>query len=565
MLLALKVSNFAIIEEVEIEFKPGLNILSGETGAGKSVVMKSLGLLMGEKSDAQTVRMGAEQAVIEGLFDLSKRQDILNRLKDLGIESEDNNLVVRRIVSAQGKNKVYLNDSLSALNSLKEIVSPLIEVTGPSAPLIEITSQHENRSLTSKAYHLELIDQYSGVWSMRKDTDALFQKRSQILTQIEELQSNIAWRGQRLDFLKYQLTEIENFAPTEHDQENLENEVRVQHNATQLLEFKTLVDDLLYEGEASILSLLHKIEQKALYLQKVDTKLVELLAPLFQVKTVINDVVFEVREYGKSLEVDPQETERLEKRLSDFRGLQKKYGNTFEEITNYLNKIKEELSGLENYDSHLSGLNQEKIKIEKELTRLSEDMHKRRVQAAMLLSQEVNSELKDLNMKGLMFETAIQRLDTLTNTGISEVEFMTRVGKGAEKEDLARPLAKFASGGELSRILLALKQVVGHSDKPRTYLFDEVDSGVSGETAEKVGKKLRRISKGQQVICITHLPQVAAQADSHYFVSKKVNGARAKMDLTELLGKARVNEIARLISGEKITKTSLAHAEALIR
>jgi len=284
------------------------------------------------------------------------------------------------------------------------------------------------------------------------------------------------------------------------------------------------------------------------------------LAPLFQVKSVINDVVYEIREYGKSLEVDPSEMERLEKRLSDFRGLQKKYGNTAKDILCFLEKVNDELSSLENFESSLENLDQEKEKIEKELLSMSLDMHKRRIQAARLLSQEVNAELKDLNMKGLLFEVLISKIEELSSTGISEVEFMTRVGK----EDNARALAKFASGGELSRILLALKQVVGHSDKPRTYLFDEVDAGVSGETAEKVGKKLRRISKGQQVICITHLPQVAAQADSHYFVSKKVNGVRTRMDLTELTGKARVNEIARLISGEKITKTSLAHAEALI-
>ena len=311
MLFDLKVSNFAIIDEVHIKFKNGLNILSGETGAGKSIIIKSLALLMGEKADSQSVRQGAEQASIEGFFDLAHRADLLGKLRSLGINCDEDSLVVRRIVSSQGKNRVYMNDSLVSLNSLRDIVSPLIEVTGPMAPLIEVTTQHENKNLLSKLYQLDLLDQFCGGWSKRLEIEKLYNDRSELEKQITEVSTSMQWREQRLDYLKYQREEIKTFSPSPDDDNNLENNIRVIKNSSQLVDFKNQVDEMLYSDENSVLSLLHKVEQKALYLQKIDSKLGEVLKPLDTAKSLVNDVMYELREYGSNLDINAEELEKL--------------------------------------------------------------------------------------------------------------------------------------------------------------------------------------------------------------------------------------------------------------
>ncbi len=560
MLLDLKVSNFAIIDEVSVHFKPGLNILSGETGAGKSIIMKSLGLLMGEKADSRSVRQGAEQATIEGLFDISDRNDIIERLRALDIDASEDTLVVRRTVSSEGKNRVFLNDTLTSLNSLRDIVAPLIEVTGPASPLIEITSQHENKNLASKLYQLDLVDTYAKTWTLRLEVQKAHSELQLTKEKLGKMKEQLQWREQRLDFLKFQREEIKTFGPAPEDDDALEAQIRKARNSSHLIEFKTLAEDVLYENEQSVLSALHKLEQRQIYFQKIDPKLGEIFKPLEAAKANLNEFLFEIREYGQSLDLDANQLESMEKRLSDFRLLQKKYGQTTAEILAHLEKIETEISELENANESIETLQKQGEAQSAALLKLAKKLHAEREAAAKSLVKEVNSELSRLNMKGLSLAIAFQALDEVASHGLTDVEFVTKLSK----DSAPLPLAKFASGGELSRILLALKCVTGHDGKPRTYLFDEVDAGVSGETAEKVGIKLHQIAKKQQVICITHLPQVAAQGNVHFFVNKRVSSGKAKMEIAELSGKSRVQEVARLISGEKITKTSLAHAESLL-
>lgn len=560
MLLHLKVSNFAIIDEVSVHFKPGLNILSGETGAGKSIIMKSLALLMGDKADSRAVRQGSEQATIEGLFDLGDRKDIRERLKSLDIDASEETLVVRRIVGANGKNRVFLNDTLTSLNSLRDIVAPLIEVTGPASPLIEITSQHENKNLASKLYQLDLLDTYAKTWSLRHDVQKSYEELQETKEKLSKMTEQLQWREQRLDFLKFQRDEIKNFGPAPEDDDGLEAQIRKTRNSSQLIEFRTMAEDTLYENEQSVLSAIHKLEQRQIYFQKIDPSISEIFKPLEAAKANLNEFLFAIREYGQSLDVDTNQLDAMEKRLSDFRLLQKKYGQTTSDIVNHLNRIETEISELENANESIESLQKDLTDKTNRLNKLAKKLHTERDAASKALVKEVNSELSGLNMKGLSVALLIETLPEVASHGVSDVEFVTKMSK----ESTPLPLAKFASGGELSRILLALKCVTGHDGKPRTYLFDEVDAGVSGETAEKVGIKLHQISKKQQVICITHLPQVAAQGNVHFYVNKKVSSGKAKMEIAELSGKSRVQEVARLISGEKITKTSLAHAESLL-
>lgn len=560
MLLELKVSNFAIIDNLHIQFKDGLNILSGETGSGKSVLLKSLALLMGAKSSTDTIRTGAQQALVEGSFDLSHRKDLLERVSEMGLDIEDHLLVVRRVISGGDKSRVYINGGLSTLNALRDIVAPLIEVTGHAAPLIEMTGQHENRNLLSKAYHLDLLDQYVGAWDKRIKYEEKYRRRSELNIEMSELEKSSKQKAQRLDFLTYQRDEISALDLSPGEDISIEQELKVLKNSARINQFVDQAEEALYSDDDSAMSRINSVLKRAVELSALDPQLAKHSEQLNEAKTIIDDTVYSLRQYASKIEGDPERMDFLENRLSDLRKLQKKYGSSIDDILKALIEMEIEISTLQNSEVRGEELKKEISTIEKELHDIGEDLHKRRLKGAKLLSDSINEELADLNMKGVTFHVEITKTDHLGPEGLSEVEFMSQTSS----KDPKRPLSKFASGGELSRILLSLKRVVGSSHQPRTYLFDEVDTGVSGETAEKVGKKLKSIAKGQQVICVTHLPQVAAYADTHFNIQKSPQKGAVAMKVSELDEKERIHEIARLISGEKITKTSLAHAEELL-
>lgn len=560
MLLELKVANFAIIENLHISFKDGLNILSGETGAGKSVLLKSLSLLMGAKCSSDSIRTGATQATIEGSFDLINRPDVVKALKDMGIETDEQVLIVRRVLSNEDKSKVYLNGSLSTLNGLRDVVSPLVEITGHSIPLIEMTGQHENRNLMSKAYHLDLLDQYAGTWEKRNMFSEKLERYHSIFSEIKKLEEDVKLKTQRLDFLIYQRDEIANLDLAPGEDLELEVEVKKLKNSSRIGSFVDQAEAALYSDDDSAASRLKAIIKKGQEIAGIDPQIAAKIENLRQAQSLIDESVYELRQYASKIDADPQRLDEVESRLSDLRKLQKKYGSNVDDILRALMEMEIEISNLQNSDVKIDSLKKEATALNKELETLGADLHKRRLKGADLLTDSVNAELLDLNMKGVTFQVGIEKLTTFTSTGMSDVEFQSQTST----KDMKRPLARFASGGELSRILLSLKRVVGSSNQPRTYLFDEVDTGVSGETAEKVGRKLKSIAKGQQVICVTHLPQVAAFGDAHFFIQKSPQRDSVSMIVTELKKKDRVQEIARLISGEKISKTSLAHAEQLL-
>ncbi len=560
MLLDLRVSNFAIIENLHITFKKGLNILSGETGSGKSVLLKSLALLMGGKSSSESIRTGHNMAIVEGSFDLSHRKDLLKKLTDLGIETEDDLLVVRRIISNEDKSRVYLNGQLSPLSDLRDLVSPLIEVTGPAAPLIEMTGQHENRNLLSKLYHLDLLDHYCGTWEKRLQYEEGFARLKEIETKMSELQASSPNKAQRLDFLIFQRDEISALNLSPGEEHEIENEIRILKNASRLSYFVDLAENALCQDEDSASNRISTLIKKSSEVSSFDPKINEKIQALEQAKNLIEDYVYDLRTYISKIDSDPARLDELESRLNQLRKLQKKYGPGVNDILGALIKIETEIGELQNSEAHIESLKKEFDALTKQLVKLATDLHKRRSEGAKLLSDSVNAELKSLNMKGVLFHIRCDKTNELSFAGTSDIEFMTQTSLN----DPARPLAKYASGGELSRILLSLKRVVGLSQQPRTYLFDEVDTGVSGETAERVGQKLRSIAKGQQVICVTHLPQVAAHGHVHFYIQKSPQKGSVNMEVQELNEKTRVKEIARLISGEKITKTSLAHASELL-
>jgi len=561
MLIELKVQNFAIIDNLALTFGEGLNILSGETGAGKSVLLKSLSLLMGEKAEADIVRAGVDSAVIEGYFDLSDRPDILAQLEELGLDTSEETLVVRRIVSTQGKSKVYLNGALSPLASLRSIVAPLITLTGRATPLIEMTGQHDNRHLQSRAYHLEILDLYAGTWNLRMDFEKMYSRFHDIEVEIQKLEEANRSREQRLDFLRFQRDEIEALDLKPNEEADLEARVSRMRHSTRLIEFVGASVDALYANDDAVMVGLHTVLQRGQELNALDPELSKRLQPLQEAKTLLEDAIYELRDYGKNLDADPTELNQMEERLSSLRKLQKKFGKGVDEILKAHEEMVAEIEALEKHDENIKELNDERAKLEKLMKKLAKELNERRTNGAQLLEKGVNDELLDLNMKGVSFSVSVRWADQWSATGQNDVEFMIQ----ASKKDEPKPLAKVASGGELSRILLSLKRVVGSSDRPRTYLFDEVDTGVSGQTAEKVGRKLKTIAKGQQLICVTHLPQVASFADQHFLIDKRAQkGGRQLMTVTQLGKQERIEEIARLISGEKISKTSLEHARQLL-
>ncbi len=558
MLVELKVSNFAIIDQIQLEFGANLNIISGETGAGKSVIVRALGLLMGAKSQGDDVREGLEQSIVEGHFDLSGREDILQSLKEFGITAAEDELLVRRIISRDGKNRVYINGHLSTLSDLKNVVAPLVEVTGRNIPLIEVTSQNENKNLLSPQYHLDMLDQFCKSWELRKKVHTLYNRCLTIEGQIEELQNSSRDRSQRIDFIKFQIEEINQLDLDETADADLEERLKtLKHQNTLTQFYQNSIDALEGEG-GSALSVVERLLKATTTLKHRPDGLEKIVTFLQESKQALAQAAFELNQLAGQI-FDEAELDRLESRLSDLRRLQKKFGPGVTDILKAFNEMKAELDTLENGDAKIAQLETEKKALMAELSPLLSKLSQQRHKGATKLTESVNAELSELNMKGVLFSIQMETAP-VNATGQDHVVFAIQNGSKGE----VRPLQKSASGGELSRILLSLKLSVGEMDSPRTYLFDEVDTGVSGPTAQKVGKKLKEIAQGQQVICITHLPQVASFADQHYFISKKNIKGQMNMNAIHLDGKARVEEIARLISGEKLSSTSIAHAKQLL-
>lgn len=561
MLLEIKVSQFAIIDSLHLHFRPGLNILSGETGAGKSILLKSLSLLMGAKASTDIVPKDADQAVVEGCFDISERHDIHARLFEMGIEAQEDLLIVRRLISPQGQSRVYLNGTLQTLGSLREVVSPLVEVAGQSVPLIEMTGQHDQRHLLSKSYHLDVLDRYCNDLVLKSEFTSQFERRLEVEQKIQMIQKQEQERAQRLDFLIYQRDEISalNLAPGEELE--LESKVKRLKSLRKLVDFGQSVESAISTDEDSVLARLNKVVMRTNDVAKYDESLQKLLEPLTTAKIQIEEVMYEMNRYMGDLEAEPEKLDELEARLSDLRHVQKKFGPTLQDVMERFEEMNSEIKSLEGAEDTLQELLLERDALKISMRKIGAELTEKRKQGAKKLGSAVNHELKDLNMKGVLFDIHITSIKEPVSTGFDDVEFYIQVGKTEDP----RPLAKAASGGELSRILLSLKHVIGHSNLPRTYLFDEVDTGVSGETAQKVGRKLKTIAKGQQVICVTHLPQVAVFGDAQYLIEKDTLKNKVRMSVQEVTRDERVKEIARLISGEEISKTSLQHAKELLK
>lgn len=568
MLSELRIKNFAIIDDLKINFGAGLNVLTGETGAGKSIIIEALGLALGKKASSDMIRAGCNDAQVEAIFE-HKENTIL---KELNIDDEF--LIIRRSLSLQGKSRCYVNDTSVSLQTLENLGRQLVDTYG----------QHEHQGLLKKENHLYLVDSIGDLSEEIKTFRDLYNEVSGLALKMEELKKRFYGREQRIEFLRFQIREIESSDLKPKEKENIEEEIRLLFNSTRLRELTEKAYGLLYDSKDSCFEQLSTVNSLMREISKLDTKVKDAMEHTESILSQIKDLSIEIRSLKDKYEVDPKRLEILNERLDLIKGIQKKYGNTLEDIMRYKNEAERELKELLNIEEQQKAIEEELAKKERELTIKAEELSKKRQTVAKKIEKEVASYLHELGFEKARFIASFSKREKFSVTGIDDLEFLF----SAHQEEPPRPLIKVASGGELSRIMLALKcieiqraairnektekenneKVFGSSSEAllpagKTLIFDEVDAGIGGITAHYVGKRLKGLSEKYQVICITHLPQIAALADIHLKIQKNIIDGRAQLKIEKITGEKRKEELARMLSG-LITEKSLKHAEELL-
>ncbi len=567
MLAELRLENYAVIDNVAIEFAAGLNLLTGETGAGKSILIDALGLLLGEKASSDVIRTGAERAVVAAVFesDGAAARSIEAILETNGLDSENGSLILRREIAPGGKGRVFINNQPATVAVLKQI-APHLAV---------IHAQNESIVNFDAAARQELLDAYAGV--ELKEVSGAFAHWKQIRGRIAELEQDEQDRMRLLDLWNFQCREIEEArlragdGPQEDEQ--LEAEKRVLANAEKIYGAAISAFDLLYEGNASTSSSLRAAQKHLEELARYEPKFQEALAELESARISVEDVGATLRDYAGGIQASPERLAEIEERLALLDRLKRKYGPTLAETIAFGDDIRRKLLEMENKDQVLLELRAMLAVAADEYRKVARSVSRKRSEAGRKLEKLVEAEINDLAMRA-SFRIAVEENEGeehWTSSGINQVIYRITTNVG----ETMRPLEQIASGGELSRVMLALKASVEAGTNPagkkksaaaqRTLVFDEIDTGIGGRAAEAVGKKLKALSKGNQVLCVTHLPQIATFADHHYLIEKREAGGRAKVTVREITGEERTEEVARMLSGAKLTETSRKHAEQMIR
>lgn len=548
MLTDLVIRNFAIIDNLHVSFLPGLNVLTGETGAGKSIIIDAVNLILGDRASADMIRTGEDEAVVECLFDVSGEDDIRARLADAGLET-GGELLVKRTVSRSGRNRVFMNGGM-ATTSLLTGISPL---------LVNIYGQHESQTLLRPENHLHLLDGFAGLFPLRERYRNLHDAYRTTLEDMRILEEGEREASRRLDLLSFQSGEIG--AADLHrgeDAELDEERGRLLHRE-KLIRASLGAYDAIYGGDGALLGTLRGIAAEVEDSGKVDGSLLPLAARLNEAYLLLEDAALCLRDYGAGIEADPSRLQEVDDRLDLIRRLKKKYGQTIEDILSFKDGVDGELDTITHREERRGELQATLAELERSLRAAGSELSRERAKAAGKLEKAMERELCELAMKNARFQVQLSSLDAPRPMGMERVEFLFSPNPGEEP----KPLARIASGGELSRLMLALKQIHPESDVP-TLIFDEVDTGIGGSISAMVGKKLKRVALNQQVLCITHLPQVAAFADHHFKVAKLTESGRTRTGVELLAGEARVAEMARMLGGAKITEKTLEHAREMM-
>lgn len=550
MLKELRIKNFTIIDEISLEFGQGFNVLTGETGAGKSIIVDAVAILLGEKATQDMIKTGEKEASIEAVFDHAD----LEILKELDIPKQDE-IVFRRTLSLQGKGRAYINDVTVNIQTMADAASTLVNIHG----------QHEHQDLLNKEYHLVFLDRYAGLDEAAAQYRELFSDVSATRAKAAALKEKAAERAQRIDFLKFQTQEISAANLRAGEKEELESERSILQNATRLKESAETVYSMLYEADNSIITQLSTVITKMREAAQVDAEMTDALSSLTSSEPLLQDAALFMRSIRSKYDADPARLDAVEERLEQIRKIEKKYGSSIEAALAYNDKAMQELEQLERIDEEIGSVDTELAAKEGALLKKAQALSEKRKASCKKMQNDVLDELRKVGFQKAVFELRFKETDPGIN-GIDDVEFIFSANPG----ETARPLIKVASGGELSRIMLALKCIefataekTGADAVSKTLIFDEVDSGIGGVTAQQVGARLRNVAAGYQALCITHLPQIAAMAGRHIKIDKIVKTDSVKVKAESISGKERHAEIARMLSGN-VTETSLKHAAELL-
>ncbi len=564
MLKSLYIKDYALIEKISVSFNEGLNIITGETGAGKSILIDAMSLLLGERASSEVIRKGAEKAIVEGIFDVSNNKKVKHLIEENELDLSDE-LIVRRELSLRGSNRCFINDSPVNLNLVKEIGNLLVDLHG----------QHEHQSLLRTETHIEFLDEYGLSENLLIDYRGEYQKLNNLISDLRNLEEKEIFLKEKRDLYSFQLKEIDSVSPEENEDEIINNELKILENAERIIELTIGVYNQLYDSDSSVFTTFGRVKHDLIELSRLDSFFEQTLSELESAVTISKEIASAIYNYKSKFSIDPEKLEEMRLRLASINRLKKKYGGTINLVLEHRKKIKEDLNLAENFENQIADISEKILAQRKLCGNLAENISAKRKEIAKQIAKEIKEILKTLGIQNPAFEIKIKNAESHNENyvivgdkkisasinGIDEVEFYISTNLG---EDV-KPLAKVASGGEISRIMLALKSSLAKNDKLPVLIFDEIDVGVSGRIAQKVGQTLNSLARFHQVITITHLPQIAAFGKAHYLVEKIGVDGRVTSSIKKIDDEEKIKEVAKLMSGEQITDASLQGAKELIK
>ena len=550
MLENLHVKNLALIDETEVEFGPGLNVLTGETGAGKSILLGSVQLALGGKYSAELLRNGAKSGLVELTFSIEDEK-IKRRLEEMDIEVEEGRVTLSRKLT-EGRSVCRINGETVNMGLLKDAASLLIDIHG----------QHDSQSLLNRRNHLALLDLYGKeeISPLKAEMAEAFQSYQELVKKLDASSLDAESRARELDLAGYEVSEIEDAAPAPGEDEDLEELYRRMTQSRKVTE--AVGEAYLYTGEdaqGNASDLLSRAIRALQEISEIDSQGEKLYGQLAEIDSLLNDFNRELADYAKSFDFSEEEFRETEERLNLLNHLKAKYGKTINDVLEYCREKKRRISELEDYDAFLSQLQSDMETAKKRAGQAAGRLHRAREKAAVIFAREIREQMAELNFMDTRLELRISDLGRYSAGGSDEAEFYLATNPG----EPLKPLGSIASGGELSRVMLAVKAVLAGEEDTPTLIFDEIDTGISGVTAGKVGEKLRLISKNRQIICITHLPQIAAVSDSHYLIQKETDGNSVKTEIAFLDDELSVQELARMLGGANVTGNILESAREM--
>ncbi len=562
MLIELAIKNFAIIDDIRIEFQNKLAVLTGETGAGKSIIIEAVNLILGSRASLDLIRTGCENAELEAFFDIDTESAQAKLMQSQGFDASEG-LMIRRVISSSGRHKLFINSRQSSMQLLKELTENLAG----------ISSQHAHQGLLQEKNHLDILDRFSGTFGLRKEVSTIYNELILLIKELEELKNHEDKTLQESQFLEFQIDEIEKANIQENEDIELEKEIHYLKNATEIFEALNFGTDELYSTEGSIIERLSLIKAQIEKYKDADSLLEKKVKIIDNILFELEDMATDFRTHSSTISLDPKELEKLENRIDLIQKLKRKYGGSLETLFLQFNEMQDKFSKIGNVKERIK-LTDEKIKILKtQYAQKANTLSKKRNISAKIFSSLVENELNDLEMQQAQFVVMLDKKEGDPNdlfiinntkaypTGIERVSFFISPNPGEKP----KPLTKIVSGGELSRIVLALKIILSKTESLETLIFDEVDAGIGGATSEKVGIKLRNLAQNSQVICITHLAQIAKYGTTHFKIIKSISNKKTSTSIVPLVNKEdKAKELARMIGGSKITQATIDHANEML-